>query len=315
MASDVENVVILGSGCAGLTAAIYAARANLKPLLVEGGQMGGQLAITTDVENYPGFPEGIQGPELMDRIKKQAARFGTRFVPGDATRIDVTHPPFTVEVEEKSLKTRTLIVATGASAKFLGLESERTLLGHGLSACATCDGFFFKGQDVLVVGGGDTAMEEATFLTKFASKVTVVHRRDTLKASKIMQDRAKKNPKIQWIWNSAVVEILDPAKKRVTGVRLKDVKNGKESTVACGGLFIAIGHEPNTGFLKGQVELDEKGYLVLKKGTQTSVPGVFGCGDIHDVRYKQAVSAAGWGCMAAMDCERYLEEEHSPHGA
>ncbi len=304
-----ENVIILGSGCAGLTAAIYAARANLNPLLIEGTMPGGQLAITTDVENFPGFPEGIQGPELMERMKKQAARFDTRFIAGNATKVDVTKSPFTVEAEDQRFQTRTLIVATGASAKFLGLESERALLGHGLSACATCDAFFFKGQEVVVVGGGDTAMEEATFLTKFASKVTVVHRRDTLKASKIMQERAKANPKIQWVWNSAVTEIRDPSKSKVTGVRLKNLQTGQESELACGGVFIAIGHDPTTGFLKGQVDLDEKGYLLLKKGTQTSVPGVFGCGDIHDVRYKQAVSAAGWGCMAAIDCERYLQEQ------
>ncbi len=306
-----ENVIILGSGCAGLTAAIYAARADLNPLLVEGTQQGGQLAITTDVENFPGFPEGIQGPELMELMKKQAARFGTRFVTGDVTRVDVTKKPFTVEIEEQRYQAAALIVATGASAKFIGLESERALVGHGVSACATCDAFFFKGREVVVVGGGDTAMEEATFLTKFASKVTVVHRRDHLKASKIMQDRAKANPKIHWIWNSVVADILDPAQKKVTHVRLKNVIDGTQTDLPCGGVFIAIGHQPNTGFLKGQVELDPNGYLVLKKGTQTSVPGVFGCGDIHDVRYKQAVTAAGWGCMAALDCERYLQEHGS----
>lgn len=308
MASDVENVVILGSGCAGLTAAIYAARADLKPLLVEGFAIGGQLATTTDVGNYPGFPDGVQGPELMEKMKSQAERFGTRFVSGDATKLDVTKRPFTLEVDEKSFQAQTLIVATGASAKYLGLPSEKALLGHGLSSCATCDGFFFKGKELVVVGGGDTAMEESTFLTKFATKVTVVHRRDKLRASKIMEERAKGNPKIQWIWNSTVVDIQDPAKKQVTGVHLKDVQTGQEREFPCQGVFIAIGHQPNTGFLKGQVELDEKGYLVLKKGTETSVPGVFGCGDIHDVRYKQAVTAAGWGCMAALDCERYLTE-------
>lgn len=308
MASDVENVVILGSGCAGLTAAIYAARADLKPLLVEGFAIGGQLATTTDVGNYPGFPDGVQGPELMEKMKSQAERFGTRFVSGDATKLDVTKRPFTLEVDEKSFQAQTLIVATGASAKYLGLPSEKALLGHGLSSCATCDGFFFKGKELVVVGGGDTAMEESTFLTKFATKVTVVHRRDKLRASKIMEERAKGNPKIQWIWNSTVVEIQDPAKKQVTGVHLKDVQTGQETDFPCQGVFIAIGHQPNTDFLKGQVELDEKGYLVLKKETETSVPGVFGCGDIHDVRYKQAVTAAGWGCMAALDCERYLTE-------
>ena len=306
---DIEKVVILGSGCAGLTAAIYTARANLNPLVVEGTQMGGQLAITTDVENFPGFPEGIQGPELMELIRKQAARFGTRFVSGDATKLDVRRSPFTVEVEDQRFQTRTLILGMGASAKFLGLESEKALIGHGVSACATCDAFFFKGQEVIVIGGGDTAMEESLFLTKFASKVTVVHRRDALRSSKIMEERARANPKIHWIWNSQVLDISDPAKKKVTGVRLKDVQTGKESDLPCGGVFIAIGHQPNTGILQGQVQLDEKGYLALKERTQTSVPGVFGCGDIHDLRYKQAVTAAGWGCMAAIDCERYLQEQ------
>ena len=309
--AEMENVIILGSGCAGLTAAIYSARAALNPLLIEGSSPGGQLALTTDVENYPGFPEGILGPELMELMKKQAARFGTRFITGDVARVDVTRRPFVVELEEQRFQTRTLIIATGASAKYLGLPSEKALVGYGVSACATCDGFFFKGKELVVVGGGDTAMEEATFLTKFATKVTVVHRRDTLRASKIMQKRAKANPKIHWIFDTAVVDVYDPAKKKVTGVRLKNLKTGQERDFSCDGFFVAIGHQPNTGFLKGQVELDDKEYLVLKKGTQTSVPGVFGCGDIHDVRYKQAVTAAGWGCMAALDCERYLAEHSS----
>ena len=251
----VENVIILGSGCAGYTAAIYAARANLKPLLIEGLSPGGQLATTTDVENYPGFPEGIQGPDLMERMRKQAERFGTRFVAGNATRVEVKKKPFTVEAEDQRFESKTLIIATGASAKYLGLPAEKALLGHGVSACATCDGFFFKGQELVVVGGGDTAMEEATFLTRFASKVTVVHRRDTLRASKIMQERAKANPKISWIWNTAVVDIMDPAKKKVTGVKLKDLDSGKERELACGGVFMAIGHEPATKFLNGQVAL------------------------------------------------------------
>lgn len=308
--SDVEHVVILGSGCAGLTAAIYASRAELKPLLVEGASPGGQLATTTDVENYPGFPEGILGPDLMEKMKSQAARFGTRFISGDATRVDVRQRPFLVEVDEKKIRCKTLIVATGASAKYLGLPSEKALLGYGVSACAVCDGFFFKGKELMVVGGGDTAMEEAIYLTRFATRVTVIHRRDTLRASKIMQERARANPKIQWIWNTEVTQIHDPAKKKVTGVRLKEVNTGAETDFPCAGFFVAIGHRPNTGFLQGQVALDEKGYLVLKKGTETSVPGLFGCGDIHDARYKQAVSAAGWGCMAALDCERYLAEHH-----
>lgn len=306
--AEIENVVILGSGCAGLTAAIYAARASLNPLLIEGSSPGGQLATTTDVENYPGFPEGIQGPELMELMKKQAARFGTRFISGDAVKVDVRQRPFLVETESGPVRCKALIVATGASAKYLGLPSEKALLGYGVSACAVCDGFFFKGKELVVVGGGDTAMEEATFLTRFATKVTVIHRRDSLRASKIMQDRAKSNPKIHWIWNTGVIQIHDPTKKKVTGVRLKDVKTGAERDFPCDGFFVAIGHQPNTDFLKGQVQLDEKGYLALKRGTETSVPGVFGCGDIHDVRYKQAVSAAGWGCMAALDAERYLAE-------
>ena len=305
---DIQNVIILGSGCAGLTAAIYTARANLNPLLIEGTLMGGQLSLTTDVENFPGFPEGIQGPELMERMKKQAERFGTRFISGDATRVDLSQRPFLVEADGQEHKAKSLVIATGASAKWLGLESERKLIGFGVSSCATCDAAFQKGKEVVVVGGGDTAMEEATFLTKFASKVTVVHRRDTLRASQIMQERARANPKIAWIWNSAVVDVLEPAQKKVTGVRLKNLKTNEESTLSCQGLFIAVGYEPNTAFLKGQVEVDERGYLLLRKGTEASVPGVFGCGDIHDVRYKQAVSAAGWGCMAAIDCERYLQE-------
>lgn len=301
-----ENVIILGSGCAGLTAAVYASRAALEPLVINGSSPGGQLALTTEVENYPGFPEAIMGPDLMEKMRKQAERFGTRFIDGDATRVDVTRQPFTVEVDDKKFESKTLIIATGASAKYLGLPSEKALAGYGVSACATCDGPLYKGKELVVVGGGDTAMEEATFLTKFATKVTVVHRRDTLRASKIMQEKAKANPKIQWIWNTEVVEVYDPAKKKVTGVKLKDLKTGQTRDFPCEGLFLAIGHEPATKFLKGQVELDPNGYLVLKKGTQTSVPGVFGCGDIHDVRYKQAVTAAGWGCMAALDCERYL---------
>ncbi len=306
-----ENVIILGSGCAGLTAAVYAARADLKPLLVEGAQPGGQLTLTTEVENYPGFPEGVGGQELTERMKKQAERFGTRFLSGAASKVDVTRPPFTVEVEGEAFQCKTLIVATGATARWLDLDSERALLGHGVSACATCDGFFFRGKEVLVVGGGDTAMEEALFLTKFASKVTVAHRRDALRASKIMQERAKANPKIHWAWNSVVTEVRDPKQKKVTGVTLKDVKTGQTRPFACEGVFVAIGHEPNTQLLKEQVELDEKGYLVLKRGTQTSVPGIFGCGDVHDLGYKQAVTAAGWGCMAAIDCVRFLEVQES----
>lgn len=308
--ADVENIVILGSGCAGLTAAIYAARANLRPIVVEGSLMGGQLATTTDVENYPGFPKGIQGPELMELMHQQAERFGTRFIRGNVTAVDVTQRPFTVTAEEGGpVKTQTIIVATGASAKYLGLESERQLLGHGVSACATCDGFFFKEKEVVVVGGGDTAMEEATFLTKFASKVTIVHRRHEFRASKIMQERALKNPKISVIWDTTVTDIRDPKQKKVTGVVLKHVKTDQTHELRCDGVFMAIGHRPNTEFLKGQIELDQKGYLVVTNQTRTSVEGVFSAGDVHDIRYRQAVTAAGSGCMAAMDVEKYLEAQ------
>ena len=308
--SDAENVVILGSGPAGLTAAIYTARANLRPIVIEGSVMGGQLAITTDVENFPGFPKGVQGPELMELMHAQAERFGTRFVRGNATAIDVRQRPFTVTTEEGGvLRTHTLLITTGASAKFLGLASERKLLGHGVSACATCDGFFFKGKKVVVVGGGDTAMEESNFLTKFASEVTIVHRRDAFRASKIMQDRVLKHPKIEVIWDSGVEEIRDASAGRVTGVRLKHLKTGQLSEHACDGVFIAIGHQPNTEFFKDQLALDEKGYLVVRDQTKTSVEGVFAGGDVQDIRYRQAVTAAGSGCMAAMDVEKYLEAQ------
>src|SRR6185437_5646995 len=295
-----HNIVIIGSGPAGLTAAIYAARANLAPLLVEGWQGGGQLTTTTEVENYPGFAKGIMGPELMKEMRSQAERFGTVFKTGDATSADLQTRPFKVIVDgEETFETKTLIIATGASPITLGLTNEKRLWGYGVSSCATCDGFFFKGKELVVVGGGDSAMEEATFLTKFATKVSIIHRRDKLRASKIMQDRAMKNEKIAFVWNSAIEDIL--GNDGVTGVRVKNLVTGKVTEIPCAGVFVAIGHRPNTHLFSGQLDMDAKGYIRTTQGTATNVPGVFAAGDVQDSTYRQAVTAAGSGCMAAID--------------
>jgi len=311
VAENIENVIIIGSGPAGLTAAIYAARANLRPVLIEGAQAGGQLMITTDVENFPGFPDGIQGPQLILEMKKQAQRFDTTFITGDVTSVDFSQRPFSIVVDgERTYRTKSVIICSGARAKLLGLESEARLMGHGVSACATCDGFFFRGKEVFIVGGGDTAMEEATFLTRFANQVSVIHRRDKLRASKIMQDKAFKNPKIKFIWDTTITDILDGPSGTVEAAVLKNLKTGETARQKIDGVFIAIGHEPNTALFKGQLELDDRGYIKTEPGTpKTSVPGVFAAGDVQDPNYRQAITAAGTGCMAAMDAEKFLESE------
>jgi thioredoxin reductase (NADPH) len=311
MADEIHPLAILGSGPAGLTAALYSARANLNPVLIEGVSPGGQLTITTEVENYPGFEHGIQGPELMDVMRRQVTRFGTRFVSGEVSAAKLGNSPFELTVDGEVLRCEALIIATGASAKLLGIESEKRLMGYGVSACATCDGAFFKDKEVMVVGGGDTAVEEANFLTRFCRKVTIVHRRDQLRASKIMQDRARKNPKITFVWDSVIDEIFGEQKTGVNGVRLKQIKSGATTYVAIDGVFMAIGHQPNTTIFQGQLDMDELGYLKVRPGsTYTNILGVFAAGDVADRVYRQAVTAAGTGCMAALDAERWLEGRH-----
>ena len=307
-----QNVVIIGSGCSGLTAAIYAARASLKPLVLEGHEPGGQLSLTTHVENFPGFPDGIMGPELIENMKKQAARFGAEFKHGAVTEVDLSQRPFKIAVGGETIETKTLIVAAGASARLLGLKGEKELIGRGLSTCATCDGYFFRGKPIAVVGGGDSAMEEANFLSRYASKVYLIHRRNEFRASKIMIDRAKANPKVEFVTPYAVEEILSP-EGLVTGVKLRNAETKETREISVDGVFVAIGHNPNSTVFKGKLDMDADGYLIAKHGGISNIPGVFIAGDVQDHRYRQAVTAAGSGCMAAIDAEKFLEEHNAAH--
>jgi thioredoxin reductase (NADPH) len=302
-----RNVAIIGSGPAGLTAGLYTARANLQPLVIEGIEAGGQLMLTTLVENWPGHRDGVMGPELMAEMRAQTEKFGAEIIQGNVTKVDLCRTPFTVTTAEAEYQTKSVIIATGASARLLGLPSERTLMGHGVSTCATCDGYFFRGHEIAVVGGGDSAMEEAVFLTRFATKVTVVHRRDTLRASKIMQDKARKNPKIAWLLDSEVEAIHDTGKGEVTSMVVRHNKTGARTEIPVTGVFVAIGHTPNTALFRGQLEMDQNGYIVTHDGSKTNVPGVFACGDVQDHIYRQAITAAGSGCMAALDAEHFIE--------
>ncbi|HEY1270563.1 MAG TPA: thioredoxin-disulfide reductase [Terriglobales bacterium] len=309
MNDSIRNVVIIGSGCAGHTAALYTARGKLNPLVIEGHEPGGQLSLTTLVENFPGFPEGVQGPELIDNMRKQASRFGAEYRTGHVTRADLAHKPFTITVGQQEFKTRTLIIASGASARWLGLPNEQALIGHGVSSCATCDGFFFSGKEIAVIGGGDSAMEEATFLTRFASKVTLIHRRGEFRASKIMLERARKNEKIHFLTNTVVEDVLDVSKKEVSALRLRNVKTGKQWEFPASAMFLGIGHVPNAKVFEGQLDLDADGYIKTTNNVFTRVPGVYACGDVQDRRYRQAITAAGTGCMAALEAEKLLEEQ------
>ncbi len=306
---NIRNVVIIGSGCAGHTAALYTARANLKPLVLEGHEPGGQLSLTTLVENFPGFPDGIQGPELIENMRKQAGRFGAQYQLGHVTSADLSTRPFTVHVGKEAIHTRTLIIASGASARWLGLPGEQALIGHGVSSCATCDGFFFSGKEIAVIGGGDSAMEEALFLTRFATKVTLIHRRDQFRASKIMLDRARHNEKIHFLTDTVVEDVYDPSKKAVTGLKLHNLKAGKVWDFPTSAMFLGIGHIPNAKMFEGQLDTDSDGYLVTKNYVHTRVPGVYACGDVQDRRYRQAITAAGTGCMAALEAEKFLEDQ------